>query len=133
MAAVRRTNAITGDTTAETPINPTSTARTVSAQNRLTTVSTTPARRRSDMAYRSFCALALLVAVATGGADAREEARPFPGGRTAALESCVGGSPIQFRPDDRRVWLEAVDTAAVASALTRRYPMLDRDGLLPDA
>ena len=85
------------------------------------------------MACRSFCALSLLVAVATGGVDAREETRPLPGGRAATIESCVGGTPITFRPDDRRVWLEAVDAAAVASALTRRYPVLDRDGLLPDA
>ncbi len=85
------------------------------------------------MACRSFCALSLLVAVATGGVDSREETRPLPGGRAATIESCVGGTPITFRPDDRRVWLEAVDAAAVASALTHRYPILDRDGLLADA
>ena len=84
------------------------------------------------MACRSFLVSTLLAAVATGSVGAREEARPFPGGRASTIESCVGGSPIQFRPDDRRVWLEAVDAAAVGSALTRRYPMLDRDGLLPD-
>jgi len=85
------------------------------------------------MTCRSFCALTLLAAVATGSVGAREEGRPLPGGRASTIESCVGGSPIQFRPDDRRVWLEAVDAAAVGSALTRRYPMLERDGLLPDA
>ena len=41
--------------------------------------------------------------------------------------------PSRATARDRRVWLEAVDAAAVGSALTRRYPILDRDGLLPDA
>ena len=85
------------------------------------------------MARRSLFTLTLLAAVATADVDAREEARPFPGGPANTIESCVGGTPIQFRPDDRRVWLEAADAAAVGSALTRRYPVLDRDGLLPDA
>ena len=85
------------------------------------------------MTCRSLFAWTLLAAVATGGVDAREDARPFPGGRANTIESCVGGASIQFRPADRRVWLEAADAAAVGSALTRRYPVLDRDGLLPDA
>ena len=85
------------------------------------------------MPCRSLIALPLLAAVATGGVDAREDTRPFPGGRANTIESCVGGAPIRFRPDDRRAWLEAADAAAVGAALTRRYPVLDRDGLLPDA
>ena len=85
------------------------------------------------MPCRSLIAWPLLAALAAGGVDAREDRRPFPAGRASTIESCVGGAPIQFRPDDRRVWLEAADAAAVGAALTRRYPVLDRDGLLPDA
>ena len=85
------------------------------------------------MPCRSSIAWPLLAAVAIGGVDAREDTRPFSGSRTSTIESCVGGAPIQFRPDDRRVRLEAADAAAVGAALTRRYPVLDRDGLLPDA
>lgn len=86
-----------------------------------------------DRTRSSFgCAFALLAAAWIGPADAREDIRPFPAGRTATIESCVGGAPIQFRADDRRVVLEAVDAAAVGSALARRYPVLERDGLTPD-
>lgn len=76
--------------------------------------------------------VALLAAALFGAAQAREDARPFPAGRTATIESCVGGAPIQFRADDRRVVLEAVDAAAVGAALARRYPVLERDGLVPN-
>ena len=75
---------------------------------------------------------ALLAATSIGAAEAREEVRPFPAGRTATIDSCAGGVPIQFRADDRRVVLDAVDAAAVGAALTRRYPVLERDGLTPD-
>jgi len=75
---------------------------------------------------------ALLAAAWLGTVQAREELRPFPGGRLAALDSCAGGASIRFQPEDRRVILEAVDAAAVGSALARRYPVIDRDGLLPD-
>ena len=85
------------------------------------------------MPRRSSIAWPLLVAFATASVDAREDTRPFPGSRANAIESCVGGAPIRFRAEDRRAWLDAADAAAVGAALTRRYPVLDRDGLLPDA
>jgi hypothetical protein len=76
--------------------------------------------------------LVLLAVAWLGAVQAREEIRPFPAGRLAALDSCAGGSPIRFQAEDRRVLLEAVDAATVGSALARRYPVIDRDGLLPD-
>ena len=85
------------------------------------------------MPSRSLIALSAFAALASGGVNAREDTRPFPGGRANTIESCVGGAPIRFRADDRRAWLEAADAAAVGSALSRRYPVLDRDGLVPDA
>ena len=85
------------------------------------------------MPRRSSIAWPLLVALATASVDAREDTRPFPGSRANTIESCVGGAPIRFRAEDRRAWLDAADAAAVGAALTRRYPVLDRDGLLPDA
>ena len=85
------------------------------------------------MPSRSSIAWPLLAALTIGSVDAREDTRPFPGGRANTIESCVGGASIQFRAEDRRAWLEAADAAAVGAALTRRYPVLDRDGLLPDA
>ena len=80
----------------------------------------------------SALAFPLLTAALIGAAHAREDARPFPAGRTATIDSCVGGVPIQFRADDRRVVLEAVDAAAVGAALARRYPVIERDGLVAD-
>ena len=81
---------------------------------------------------RPVLRVALFALAALGAAHAREDARPFPAGRAAALDSCAGGATIQFQAEDRRVVLEAADAAAVGSALARRYPVLDRDGLLPD-
>jgi len=85
------------------------------------------------MPCRSLIALSVLAGLATAGVNAREDTRPFPGGRANTIESCVGGAPIRFGADDRRAWLEAADAAAVGAALSRRYPVIDRDGLLPDA
>ncbi|MEP7058619.1 MAG: hypothetical protein ABI809_12690, partial [Caldimonas sp.] len=75
----------------------------------------------------------LLALAVAGGAAAREEARPFQAERTDAVESCVDGAPIRFRAGDRRVLLDAVDAVAVGAALARRYPVIGRDGLAPDA
>ena len=106
----------------------------VSAQNGIDIPALDTADETLDpMPCRSLIALSVSAALATGGVGAREDTRPFPSGRADTIESCVGGAPIRFRADDRRAWLDAADAAAVGAALTRRYPVLDRDGLLPDA
>jgi len=75
--------------------------------------------------------MALLTAWLAGGAQAREDGRPFPEARTDAIESCVDGQAIRFHPEHRRVVLDAADAAAIGAALVRRYPVIERDGLAP--
>ena len=77
---------------------------------------------------------ALLLAAWLGGpAQAREEAHPFAASIAGAIESCVDRSAIRFGANDRRAVLDAADAKAVSAALVRRYPMIENDGLAPQA
>lgn len=79
----------------------------------------------------SFIGAALIAGSLVSGAQARDEERPFAAAIGDAIESCVDTSAIRFRKDDRRVILDSGDTVAVSAALTRRYPMVEHDGLAP--
>ncbi len=68
--------------------------------------------------------------VATAG-WAREQVRAEAAAGATAIENCVDRRPIRFRTDERRVVLDAADAATVSAALSRRYPVLERDGLAP--
>lgn len=82
--------------------------------------------------HRSFLGAALLAgSVFAGTAQARDEERPVAAAIGSAIESCVDKSAIRFHKDDRRVVLDAADTVSVSAALTRRYPMVEQDGLVP--
>jgi hypothetical protein len=86
----------------------------------------------SQMArHGSFLGTALIAGSLMGAAQARDEERPFAAAIGDAIESCVDKSAIRFRKDDRRVILDSADTATVSAALTRRYPMVEQDGLTP--
>ncbi|MEO7336339.1 MAG: hypothetical protein ABIV63_07150 [Caldimonas sp.] len=76
---------------------------------------------------------ALLLALVAAPSAAREEVRPLPALRASSIPNCANGPPIVFGAEDRRVQLDAVDVGAVAAAVGRRYPVLERDGLAPDA
>jgi hypothetical protein len=69
-----------------------------------------------------------LVAAAAWG---RDEPRAAAAALGESIESCVDRSTIRFRTGDRRTLLDAIDTASVAAALVRRYPMVEQDGLVP--
>jgi|NGEPerStandDraft_6_1074524.scaffolds.fasta_scaffold04037_4 hypothetical protein len=77
-----------------------------------------------------FVAAGFFLALA-GTVRARDEERPVATAIADAIESCVDTSAIRFRVEDRRVLLEAGDTAAVSAAIVRRYPMIEQDGLAP--
>jgi hypothetical protein len=79
------------------------------------------------------CHAALLAVMLAGACRAREEGRPVATTITDAIESCVDKSSIRFGPGDRRAFLESTDTAAVSAAITRRYPMIEQDGLTPQS
>ena len=82
--------------------------------------------------HRSFLGAALLaLPVFAGVAQARDEERPVAAAIGNAIESCVDKSAIRFHKDDRRVILDAADTVSISAALTRRYPMVEHDGLVP--
>ena len=68
---------------------------------------------------------------ACGVAVAREEARSSSAASVDAITSCVDHQALRFAPGDRRVLLDAADAASVGAALTRRYPVVERDGLTP--
>ncbi len=78
---------------------------------------------------RMFVAGAVLVAASAS--VAREQARAEAAAGAPTIESCVDRQPIRFRADERRVVLDAVDAATVSAALSRRYPVLERDGMAP--
>ncbi len=73
-----------------------------------------------------FVAAGFFLALA-GTVRARDEERPVATAIADAIESCVDTSAIRFRVEDRRVLLEAGDTAAVSAAIVRRYPMIEQD------
>lgn len=81
--------------------------------------------------HGSFIGAALIAGSLASAALARDEVRPFAAAIGDAIESCVDTSAIRFRNDDRRVILDSADTVAVSAALTRRYPMVEQDGLAP--
>lgn len=81
--------------------------------------------------HGSFIGATLIAALLASAAQARDEERPFAAAIGDAIESCVDASAIRFRKEDRRVILDTADTAAVSAALTRRYPMVEHDGLAP--
>jgi hypothetical protein len=82
--------------------------------------------------HRMLLASALVLALlATGAARARDEERPVATAITDAIDSCVDSSSIRFRAQDKRVLLEAADLDSVSTAIVRRYPMVEQDGLAP--
>lgn len=82
--------------------------------------------------HGSFLGTTLLAgSLLASAAEARDEERPIAAAIGNAIESCVDKSAIRFHKDDRRVILDAADTASVSAALTRRYPMVEQDGLAP--
>jgi hypothetical protein len=83
--------------------------------------------------YGMVCCAALLAAMFASACPAREEGRPVATTVTDAIESCVDEASIRFGPADRRAFLEAADTTAVSAAITRRYPMIEQDGLTPQS
>jgi len=81
--------------------------------------------------HGTFVGAALLAGSLAGTAQARDELRPVAAAIGDAIESCVDASAIRFRKDDRHVILDSADTASVSTALTRRYPVVQRNGLAP--
>ena len=76
----------------------------------------------------------LVAAVAAGltsTALAREEVRTSAAASVESIVSCVDQQALHFGPGERRVLLDALDAADVGAALTRRYPVVQRDGLTP--
>ncbi|MGZ5216394.1 MAG: hypothetical protein ACXWCU_20225 [Caldimonas sp.] len=73
----------------------------------------------------------LVAAALAGAAEARDEPRPFAAAIGDAIESCVDSSTIRFRQEDRRAILDPADTVAVSTALMRRYPVVEQNGLAP--
>src|ERR1700712_4562756 len=71
------------------------------------------------------------LAAACGAAVAREETRSSAAASVDAITSCVDHQALRFATGDRRVLLDAADAASVGAALTRRYPVVERDGLTP--
>src|ERR1039457_6306791 len=74
---------------------------------------------------------ALVAAMFASACQARDEGRAVATAIADAIESCVDDSSIRFGPSERRPLLETADTAAVSAAITRRYPMIEQDGLSP--
>ena len=81
----------------------------------------------------SMVVAALVSALAGGTAPARDEARPLAAAIGDAIESCVDSATIRFGKDERRVILDAADTATVGTALLRRYPAFAQSGFAPQA
>jgi hypothetical protein len=78
-----------------------------------------------------FAAASVLALLATGAAEARDEERPLATAITDAIDSCADTSAIRFRPQDKRVLLEAGDFDSVSKAIVGRYPMVEQDGFSP--
>jgi hypothetical protein len=78
-----------------------------------------------------FAAASILALLATGPARGRDEVRPIAMAITDAIDSCVDSSSIRFRAQDKRALLEAADLDSVGTAIVRRYPMVEQDGLAP--
>ena len=76
---------------------------------------------------------ALVAALASGTAPARDEARPLAAAIGDAIESCVDSATLRFGKGERRVILDAADTATVGTALLRRYPTFAQSGFAPQA
>ncbi|MBX3619631.1 MAG: hypothetical protein KF891_06545 [Rhizobacter sp.] len=73
----------------------------------------------------AVAALGLHAAVATP----RPRAQPAP----TVIGSCVSTARLSFRHGVDGAVLDEDDAAEVAAAIVKRYPMLERDGLYPEA
>jgi hypothetical protein len=72
-----------------------------------------------------------LLTLACSAAMAREDVRSPTAAGVDAIASCVDQQALRFAAGDRRVLLDAADAANVGAALVRRYPIVERDGLMP--
>jgi hypothetical protein len=86
---------------------------------------------RSRQRWPEWVVATVALASAGGAVMAREEARTSAAASVAAITSCVDHQALRFAAGDRRVLLDASDAASVGAALTRRYPVVERDGLAP--
>ena len=80
--------------------------------------------------HRRRCAgtaLALAVTGAAWGAAAQ------PPASAAAPMQCIGDDRLPVPPGGPRAWLDARDLSEVSAALLARFPVLQRDGLAPQA
>jgi hypothetical protein len=74
-------------------------------------------------------AAASLVAGVAWGRDAPRAAASSSLGE--AIESCVDRTTVRFRGGEHRALLDTADSAMVAAALVRRYPIVEQQGLTP--
>lgn len=51
----------------------------------------------------------------------------------AVIDNCVTAAQLSFKPGVNGVVLDARDGPEVAAAIVRRYPVIERDGLYPQA
>ncbi|HEY0820388.1 MAG TPA: hypothetical protein VGD46_16500 [Rhizobacter sp.] len=51
----------------------------------------------------------------------------------AVIDNCVTAAQLSFKPGVNGVLLDERDGGDVAQAIVRRYPMIERDGLYPQA
>lgn len=73
----------------------------------------------------------VLATTCAGMAAAKDENRPAATAIADVIESCVDPSTIHFRPDDRHALLDEADAQAVRTAIVRRYPKVEEDGMAP--
>jgi hypothetical protein len=74
-------------------------------------------------------------AISCGCAAAALAQVPVPIDRRghAVIDNCVAAAQLSFKPGVNGIVLDERDGAEVAQAIVRRYPMIERDGLYPQA
>lgn len=79
------------------------------------------------------CCTMFAVCGLLGPALAQTPAAPRPAAGTTVIDNCVTAAQLSFRPGVSGVVLDERDGAEVAASIVRRYPMIERDGLYPQA